>query len=89
MASFACSISAIVSQSDVASFLHKHAEQLGPLADATVAQLGLADKAVVCVPGEMSAIHAFASMVVSVYKCIVFALLRNLLATWNLSSKGW
>jgi 5'-AMP-activated protein kinase regulatory gamma subunit len=59
-----CSISAIVSQSDVVSFLHKHVEQLGPLADVTVAQLGLADKAVVCVPGEMSAIHAFASMAV-------------------------
>lgn len=47
------------------AFLHKHVEQLGPLADASLAQLGLADKAVVCVPGEMSAIHAFASMAVS------------------------
>ncbi|KAF6264439.1 hypothetical protein COO60DRAFT_1457574 [Scenedesmus sp. NREL 46B-D3] len=64
------SISAIVSQSDVAAYLHKHADQLGPLADATVAQLGLAGKAVVCVPGEMSAIHAFASMAANKVSCV-------------------
>ncbi|WIA08566.1 hypothetical protein OEZ85_007995 [Tetradesmus obliquus] len=63
-------ISAIVSQSDVVAFLHKHVQQLGPLADASLAQLGLADKAVVCVPGEMSAIHAFASMAANKVSCV-------------------
>lgn len=46
-------------------FLHKHVDELGPLADVTLQQLGLATKPVVCVPAEMSTIKAFASMVVS------------------------
>lgn len=46
-------------------FLHKHIEELGPLADATLQQLGLASKSVVCVPAEMATIKAFATMVVS------------------------
>jgi hypothetical protein len=54
-----------VSQSDVLMFLHKHVDELGPLADVTLQQLGLATKPVVCVPAEMSTIKAFASMVVS------------------------
>lgn len=59
------SINHIVSQSDVLLFLHKHVDELGPLADVTLQQLGLATKPVVCVPAEMSTIKAFASMVVS------------------------
>jgi hypothetical protein len=70
----------------VATFLHKHAEQLGPLADATVAQLGLADKAVVCVPGEMSAINAFASMAVSALRIVLSCSAFNLLVASNLSN---
>jgi hypothetical protein len=87
---FDCSISAIVSQSDVVAFLHKHVEQLGPLADASLAQLGLADKAVVCVPGEMSAIHAFASMVVSacIEVCVVYSLLFLLPVPRSTEPKG-
>jgi hypothetical protein len=61
-----CSITHVISQSDVVQFLNKHIEELGPLADASLQQLGLASKAVVCVPGEMSTINAFASMVVSI-----------------------
>lgn len=60
------SINHVISQSDVLLFLHKRVDELGPLADATLQQLGLAAKPVVCVPAEMSAIKAFASMVVSV-----------------------
>jgi hypothetical protein len=59
------SINHIVSQSDVLMFLHKHVDELGPLSDVTLQQLGLATKPVVCVPAEMSTIKAFASMVVS------------------------
>lgn len=54
----------MISQSDVVHFLHKHVAELGPLADASLASLGLARKPVVCVPGEMSTVNAFASMVV-------------------------
>jgi len=42
----------VISQTDVVQFLHKHLGELGPLADATLQQLGLARKAVVCVPGR-------------------------------------
>lgn len=59
------SVTHVVSQSDVLMFLHKHVDELGPLGDVTLQQLGLATKPVVCVPAEMSTIKAFASMVVS------------------------
>lgn len=55
----------VVSQSDVIRFLSRRVDDLGPLADRTLAQLGMAAKPVVCVPGEMSTINAFATMVVS------------------------
>lgn len=54
----------VISQSDVMQFLARHVDDLGPLADVSVRRLGLADKSVVCVPAEMSTIHAFASMMV-------------------------
>jgi len=54
----------VVSQSDVITFIARHVQELGPLADRTLGQLGLASKAVVCVPGEMSTINAFATMAV-------------------------
>lgn len=57
-------ITHVISQSDVVHFLHKHVAELGQLGDVSLAALGLARKAVVCVPGEMSTINAFASMVV-------------------------
>lgn len=59
-----CSINHLVSQSDVLMFLNKHVEEMGPLADVTLQQLGLATKPVVCVPAEMATIKAFATMVV-------------------------
>lgn len=68
--SLLCSISHVVSQSDVLIFLHKRVHELGPLADVTLQQLGLATKPVVCVPAEMATIKAFASMVVSARLCL-------------------
>jgi hypothetical protein len=68
--SLLCSISHVVSQSDVLMFLHKRVHELGPLADVTLQQLGLATKPVVCVPAEMATVKAFASMVVSL-ACLV------------------
>jgi hypothetical protein len=62
---YLCSINHVVSQSDVLLFLHKHTDELGPLADVSLQQLGLATKPVVCVPAEMATIKAFATMVVS------------------------
>eukprot|EP00775_Hariotina_reticulata_P010491 gene10491-10650_t len=64
------SITHVISQSDVVQFLNKHIEELGSLADASLQQLGLASKAVVCVPGEMSTINAFASMVANRVSCV-------------------
>jgi hypothetical protein len=58
------SIMHVVSQSDVIAFISKKVDDLGPLADRSLAQLGLASKAVVCVPGEMSTINALATMAV-------------------------
>lgn len=55
----------VISQSDVLQFLARHVDELGLLAAVSVRQLGLADKAVVCVPAEMSTIHAYATMLVS------------------------
>jgi hypothetical protein len=54
----------VVSQSDVICFIGRHVDEIGPLAERTLAQLGLASKAVVCVPGEMSTINALATMAV-------------------------
>ncbi|GBF90312.1 hypothetical protein Rsub_02418 [Raphidocelis subcapitata] len=52
----------VVSQSDVIDFLARRADELGGLAALSLAQLGLAAKPVVCVPGEMTAINAFATL---------------------------
>lgn len=55
----------VISQSDVVQFLARHLDELGSLGGVSVRQLGLADKAVVCVPAEMTTVHAFATMMVS------------------------
>jgi hypothetical protein len=54
----------VVSQSDVIGFLARRADDLGDLAACTLADLGLAAKPVICVPGEMTAINAFATLAV-------------------------
>lgn len=63
-------ITHVVSQSDVVRFLHRHVAELGPLADATLEQLGLGSKTVVCVPAEMSTVNAFASMLANKVSCV-------------------
>ena len=55
-------ILAIVSQSDVISFLAKHVDRLGPLAATPVADTGAVTSPVVAVPDSMPAAMAFASM---------------------------
>jgi hypothetical protein len=61
-------ITHVVSQSDMLRFLHRHSAALGPVMGQTLEALGLAFKPVVCVPEAMSAIHAFATMQVSVFR---------------------
>ena len=52
----------IVSQSDMVRFLHRKANILGPLADMTLAHLGLAHKPVLTVPGDRPAIDCLRLM---------------------------
>ncbi|KAI8465902.1 MAG: hypothetical protein J3K34DRAFT_524964 [Monoraphidium minutum] len=63
-------ITQVVSQSDVIAFLCRRADGLGPLAGRSLVQLGLGAKAVVCVPGEMSTINAFATMAANRVSCV-------------------
>lgn len=55
-------ITHIVSQSDFIRFLHAHTDACGPVMGVSVEALGLAHKPVVCVPCDMPAINAFATM---------------------------
>ncbi|CAD7704925.1 unnamed protein product [Ostreobium quekettii] len=55
-------VTSIVSQSDIIRFLHKHKDQCGLVMAMPVHALGLAAKQVVCVPCDMPAINAFATM---------------------------
>eukprot|EP00878_Enallax_costatus_P026742 GHUV01028728.1.p1 GENE.GHUV01028728.1~~GHUV01028728.1.p1 ORF type:complete len:303 (+),score=96.34 GHUV01028728.1:528-1436(+) len=65
-----CSVTHVISQSDVLQFLARHIDELGPLGGVSVRQLGLADKAVVCVPAEMTTVHAFATMMANKVSCV-------------------
>lgn len=54
----------IVSQSDILRFMCKHRERLGrALLEATLEQLGVREKRVLCVPSDMAVIDALAGMV--------------------------
>lgn len=52
----------IVSQSDMLRLLERNKDHFSDVLSASVSDLGLADKPVVCVPSDMTAVHAFASM---------------------------
>lgn len=52
----------IVSQSDVLRYLERHKHLFDDILSTPVAELQLAEKSVVCVPADMTAVHAFASM---------------------------
>ena len=82
------SITHVISQTDVLSFLLRHADRLGAVANATLEQLGLAVKRVVCVPEDMPTINALATMVVSgvvVWCCVVVWLL----VVWGVCACGF
>ena len=52
----------IVSQSDVLKLLERHKHLFEDILSLSVAELQLAEKRVICVPVDMTAVHAFASM---------------------------
>lgn len=52
----------LISHTDILRFIHRHATQLGPVYKSTLQELGFARKGVVCVPGDMPTINAFATM---------------------------
>lgn len=55
-------IQTVVSQSDVLRHLERNRNQFRDVFSVSVADLHLCEKMVVCVPADMSAVHAFASM---------------------------
>jgi hypothetical protein len=64
----ACSITHVVSQSDILRFVLKRLGGLSsewPLAGISLADMGFTAAPVICVPQEMSTINALATMVVS------------------------
>jgi hypothetical protein len=61
---------AIVSQSDLVSFLHRHRAALGDeLLSRSLADLGFRPKPVVCVPGDMATLLALEAVVESDVRC--------------------